>query len=97
MYLKKSIEISISGFFHKATPVTSRQTTSRSASSPTARAERRVQDCYGFGARNVNLAVNVVLGIVFCSISPLVTIMAMFDLALARITYGYLVIYTETW
>ncbi|CAK9073967.1 Calcium permeable stress-gated cation channel 1 (AtCSC1) (Hyperosmolality-gated Ca2+ permeable channel 1.2) (AtOSCA1.2) [Durusdinium trenchii] len=54
------------------------------------------QDCYGFGARNVNLAVNVVLGIVFCSISPLVTIMAMFDLALARITYGYLVIYTET-
>lgn len=54
------------------------------------------QDCYGYGARNVNLAVNMVLGMIFCSISPLVTVLAMVDLILARITYGYLVIYAET-
>ncbi len=32
------------------------------------------QDSFGFGARNVNLAVSVVLGLVFCSRSPLVSL-----------------------
>lgn len=59
-------------------------------------AEPEDQDSFGFGARNVNLAVSVVLGLLFCSMSPLVTLFAMFDLLLARMTYGYLVIYAET-
>eukprot|EP00435_Cladocopium_sp_Y103_P040069 s1346_g10.t2 len=59
-------------------------------------AEPEDQDSFGFGARNVNLAVSVVLGLLFCSMSPLVTVLAMFDLLLARMTYGYLVIYAET-
>eukprot|EP00437_Effrenium_voratum_P006378 CAMPEP_0181426588 /NCGR_PEP_ID=MMETSP1110-20121109/15739_1 /TAXON_ID=174948 /ORGANISM="Symbiodinium sp., Strain CCMP421" /LENGTH=789 /DNA_ID=CAMNT_0023549785 /DNA_START=47 /DNA_END=2416 /DNA_ORIENTATION=+ len=54
------------------------------------------QDSFGFGARNVNLAVNVVLGLLFCSLSPLVTLLAMIDLLLSRLVYGYLVIYAET-
>lgn len=32
------------------------------------------EDSFGFGARNVNLAVSVVLGLLFCSMSPLVTL-----------------------
>eukprot|EP00490_Sorites_sp_Unknown_P012218 CAMPEP_0114664764 /NCGR_PEP_ID=MMETSP0191-20121206/29395_1 /TAXON_ID=126664 /ORGANISM="Sorites sp." /LENGTH=738 /DNA_ID=CAMNT_0001907755 /DNA_START=43 /DNA_END=2259 /DNA_ORIENTATION=- len=59
-------------------------------------AEPEDQDSYGFGARNVNLAVSVVLGLLFCSMSPLVTVFAMMDLLLARVTYGYLVIFAET-
>jgi len=54
------------------------------------------QDSFGFGARSVNLSINVVLGILFCSISPLMPVLAMIDCLLARLIYGYLVIYTET-
>eukprot|EP00434_Breviolum_minutum_P014495 symbB.v1.2.012780.t2/scaffold859.1/size157342/5 len=59
-------------------------------------AEPEDQDSFGFGARNVNLAVSVVLGLVFCSMSPIVTLLAMCDLILARMTYGYLTIFAET-
>ncbi|CAK9000715.1 unnamed protein product [Durusdinium trenchii] len=59
-------------------------------------AEPEDQDSLGFGTRHVNLAISVVLGLMFCSISPLVTLLAMFDLILARMTYGYLVIFAET-
>mmetsp|Transcript_21078 Transcript_21078/g.49052 ORF Transcript_21078/g.49052 Transcript_21078/m.49052 type:complete len:771 (+) Transcript_21078:67-2379(+) len=54
------------------------------------------QDSFGFGARSVNLSINVVLGILFCSISPMIPVLAMIDCLLARLLYGYLVIYTES-
>ena len=47
-------------------------------------------------ASKVHLAVSFVLGLLFCSVAPLLSIFAMLDLMLGRLIYGYLVIHAET-
>lgn len=60
------------------------------------KAEPEDQASQGLGARNVNLAVSFVLGLLFSSVAPLLSIFAMLDLILGRLIYGYLVIHAET-
>ena len=54
--------------------------------------------CRGTAVRKskVNLAVSFVLGLLFSSVAPLLSIFAMLDLILGRLIYGYLVIHAET-
>jgi len=54
------------------------------------------QDYYGIGARTARVSLEMSIGLVFCSFSPLVTIFTFIDMALCRLVYGYLLVYAET-
>mmetsp|Transcript_11298 Transcript_11298/g.30791 ORF Transcript_11298/g.30791 Transcript_11298/m.30791 type:complete len:800 (-) Transcript_11298:120-2519(-) len=54
------------------------------------------QDYYGIGARSARLALDLVIGLVFCSLCPLITVVCLANFLLCRLTYGYLVVFSET-
>jgi len=59
-------------------------------------AEPEDQDYYGIGARSARSALDLVIGIVFCNLSPVLTMLTAANFALGRLTYGYLLVFAET-
>eukprot|EP00448_Togula_jolla_P016328 CAMPEP_0170583920 /NCGR_PEP_ID=MMETSP0224-20130122/8410_1 /TAXON_ID=285029 /ORGANISM="Togula jolla, Strain CCCM 725" /LENGTH=764 /DNA_ID=CAMNT_0010907315 /DNA_START=78 /DNA_END=2372 /DNA_ORIENTATION=+ len=54
------------------------------------------QDYYGLGSRSARFAFMLVLSLVFCSLSPLITILGFINFFVCRKVYGYLVVFAET-
>lgn len=59
-------------------------------------AEPEDQDYYGIGARSARFTVNFVIGITFCSLSPMIPLLAFVLFFLCRLFYGYLIVFAET-
>mmetsp|Transcript_34794 Transcript_34794/g.63350 ORF Transcript_34794/g.63350 Transcript_34794/m.63350 type:complete len:761 (+) Transcript_34794:77-2359(+) len=53
------------------------------------------QDYYGVGSRSARWAVNLVIGLVFSSISPLICLLCCMNFLICRLVYGYLLVYAE--
>jgi hypothetical protein len=53
------------------------------------------QDFFGIGSRSARFAISLLIGIIFCSLSPLTSVMASILFGFMRIFYGYLVVYAE--
>mmetsp|Transcript_56873 Transcript_56873/g.182776 ORF Transcript_56873/g.182776 Transcript_56873/m.182776 type:complete len:714 (-) Transcript_56873:17-2158(-) len=54
------------------------------------------QDYFGMGARSARWSLDLVLALVFCSVSPLITAVALVNFLLCRVFYGYLTVFAET-
>lgn len=54
------------------------------------------QDYMGLGSRSARFTINMLIGIIFSSISPLVAVLAFVNFALCRLFYGYLTVFSET-
>jgi len=61
-----------------------------------AMAEPEDQDYYGIGSRSARFAINMLIGIIFGTLSPLVSLLAWCNFAVCRLAYGYLIVYAET-
>merc|ERR1719329_1149503 len=59
-------------------------------------AEPEDQDYYGMGSRSARFTIMLVIAIVFCTLSPLMTVLALINSGLCRLFYGYLFNYAET-
>eukprot|EP00416_Gambierdiscus_australes_P025159 CAMPEP_0171079748 /NCGR_PEP_ID=MMETSP0766_2-20121228/15448_1 /TAXON_ID=439317 /ORGANISM="Gambierdiscus australes, Strain CAWD 149" /LENGTH=421 /DNA_ID=CAMNT_0011536959 /DNA_START=15 /DNA_END=1281 /DNA_ORIENTATION=+ len=59
-------------------------------------AEPEDQDYYGLGARSARWSLDLVLAQVFCSITPLMTLVTFLNFLITRVFYGYLVVFAET-
>mmetsp|Transcript_30999 Transcript_30999/g.78051 ORF Transcript_30999/g.78051 Transcript_30999/m.78051 type:complete len:229 (-) Transcript_30999:23-709(-) len=59
-------------------------------------AEPEAQSNNGMGARSARLCLLLVIPLVFCTLSPLITIFGMMNFCLCRCVYGYLIMYAET-
>merc|ERR1719263_909218 len=53
------------------------------------------QDYYGIGSRSARWTINLVIGIVFSSISPLICLLVCVNFLLCRLVYGYLIVFAE--
>lgn len=53
------------------------------------------QDYYGLGARSARFTINMLIGIIFSTLSPLIAILALVLFHLCRLFYGYLVVFAE--
>jgi len=60
------------------------------------RAEPEDQDYYGMGSRSARHTLIAVTGLVFCTLSPLITVLCLFNGFLCRYVYAYLCVYAET-
>jgi hypothetical protein len=58
-------------------------------------AEPEDQDYYGMGSRSARFTIMLVIGVVFCTLSPLMLVLAFINFALCRAAYGYLFLYAE--
>jgi len=58
-------------------------------------AEPEDQDYYGMGSRSARFTIMLVIGIVFCTLSPLMLILAFINFAFCRVAYGYLFNFAE--
>jgi hypothetical protein len=58
-------------------------------------AEPEDQDYYGMGSRSARFTIMLVIGIVFCTLSPLMLVMAFMNFYLCRVVYGYLFNFAE--
>jgi len=54
------------------------------------------QDYYGIGSRSARFSINLCIGIIFGTLSPLINWLAMVNFAVCRLVYGYLVCFAET-
>mmetsp|Transcript_79476 Transcript_79476/g.192566 ORF Transcript_79476/g.192566 Transcript_79476/m.192566 type:complete len:295 (+) Transcript_79476:1-885(+) len=54
------------------------------------------QDYYGPGARSARWSLDLILAIVFCSITPLMTLVTFLNFLITRVVYGYLLTFAET-
>jgi hypothetical protein len=54
------------------------------------------QDFDGIGSRTSHLMICLLVGIIFSTLSPLIAILGAVFFAIARVVYGYLIIYAET-
>jgi hypothetical protein len=59
-------------------------------------AEPEDQDFYGMGARYARASLDVMVWLVFCTISPVIGLAALVNTVISRTCYGYLLIYAET-
>jgi hypothetical protein len=59
-------------------------------------AEPEDQDFYGMGARYARASLDLMVWLVFCSISPIIGLAALVNCVISRVCYGYLLIYAET-
>lgn len=59
-------------------------------------AEPEDQDYYGIGSRSARFTINMLIGIIFGTLSPPLGILAFINFALCRVFYGYLIPYAET-
>lgn len=58
-------------------------------------AEPEDQDYYGMGSRSARFTIMLVIAIVFCTLSPLMTVLAIINFAFCRLSYGYLFCFAE--
>jgi len=58
-------------------------------------AEPEDQDYYGIGARSARFTVNMLIGIIFSTLSPLIAILTLILFYICRLFYGYLVVFAE--
>lgn len=61
-----------------------------------ARAEPEDQDYYGMGSRSARFTIMLVISVVFCTLSPLISLLGIVNFAWCRLLYGYLFVYAET-
>jgi hypothetical protein len=54
------------------------------------------QDYYGMGSRSARFTIMLVIAITFCTLSPLMCVLALINSGLCRLFYGYLFNYAET-
>lgn len=54
------------------------------------------QDYYGIGSRSARFAINMVIGIVFGTLSPPVNFLCWVNFAVCRVVYGYLIPFAES-
>jgi len=54
------------------------------------------QDFCGMGARSAQETIVLAIGIVFCTLSPLIGMLGCVAMALKRLVYGYLMVFAET-
>jgi len=54
------------------------------------------QDYYGIGSRSARFTINMLIGIVFSTLSPLCALLAFTNFAICRLLYGYMIVYAET-
>ncbi|CAK9075917.1 CSC1-like protein ERD4 (Protein EARLY-RESPONSIVE TO DEHYDRATION STRESS 4) [Durusdinium trenchii] len=66
-------------------------------------AERAKEACepedqanYGIGARSARMALLLVMALLFCSLSPLICVLGFICFFVCRVTYAYLLVYSET-
>lgn len=60
------------------------------------KSEPEGQDCNGIGARSATLSFSLVMALVYCTISPLITALGFLNFLLCRVVYGYLTTFAET-
>lgn len=60
------------------------------------KAEPEDQDYYGMGSRSARHTLIAVTGLVFCTLSPLITVLCFINGAVCRYLYSYLFVYAET-
>lgn len=53
------------------------------------------QDFFGIGSRSARFTISLLMGIIFCTLSPITPIMASILFGFMRIFYGYLVVFAE--
>jgi hypothetical protein len=61
-----------------------------------AKAEPEDQDYYGLGSRSARFTINMVIGIVYSTLSPTVALLACMNFFCCRLFYGYLIPFAET-
>lgn len=61
-----------------------------------AAAEPEDQDYYGMGSRSARFTINMIIGIVFSTMSPPIAVLTFFNFAICRVVYGYLIPFAET-
>uniref|UniRef100_A0A7S0ZV34 CSC1/OSCA1-like 7TM region domain-containing protein n=1 Tax=Noctiluca scintillans TaxID=2966 RepID=A0A7S0ZV34_NOCSC len=54
------------------------------------------QDYYGMGGRSARFSINMAIAMVFCSLSPMITVVAIINFAICRVIYGHLLVHAET-
>jgi hypothetical protein len=54
------------------------------------------QDYYGIGGRSARWSFELVTAMVFCSLSPIILGLTLVSFLIARVTYGYVVVFAET-
>jgi len=59
-------------------------------------AEPEDQDYYGIGSRSARHVINLLIGIIFCTLCPPITVLVWMNFILCRVVYGYLIIFAET-
>jgi len=59
-------------------------------------AEPEDQDYYGLGSRSARFTINLVIGVVFGTLSPPINLLTFINFACCRLFYGYLVCFAET-
>lgn len=59
-------------------------------------AEPEDQDYFGIGSRSARFAINMVIGIVYSTLSPPIALLAFVNFAVCRLVYGYLIPFAET-
>jgi hypothetical protein len=59
-------------------------------------AEPEDQDYYGNGARAARFALFVVIALVFCTVCPVICLVALVDSFICRVVSGYLLVFAET-
>jgi len=60
------------------------------------KAELENQDYYGVGGRSARWTSNMVICIIFCTISPPMSLLVFIDVLIMRVVYGHLFCYAET-
>jgi hypothetical protein len=60
------------------------------------RSDPEDQDYSGIGSRSARLTLIMVIALSFCTLSPLIVVLAMINFGICRVAYGYLVSYSET-
>jgi hypothetical protein len=61
-----------------------------------AKAEPEDQDYYGLGSRSARFTINMVIGVVYSTLSPTVALLAWMNFFCCRVFYGYLIPFAET-
>lgn len=59
-------------------------------------AEPEDQDYYGLGGRCGRQAINLLIGVIFSTLSPMCGLLAAVNFIVSRITYGWLIVFAET-
>eukprot|EP00747_Dinoflagellata_sp_TGD_P029044 gnl/TRDRNA2_/TRDRNA2_133652_c0_seq1.p1 gnl/TRDRNA2_/TRDRNA2_133652_c0~~gnl/TRDRNA2_/TRDRNA2_133652_c0_seq1.p1 ORF type:complete len:626 (+),score=86.81 gnl/TRDRNA2_/TRDRNA2_133652_c0_seq1:65-1879(+) len=60
------------------------------------KSEPEDQDYHGLGSRNASFSHIMCTAIIFCSLSPIICLLAFVNFAICRTTHGYLIVYAET-